>query len=145
MAIINRILCAIDFSKATPKVADYASTIAKAMDAEVLAIYVAPTMNRYGLFQVSPVEIKQFASAIATGAKENMERCIKEHFRDVRVRAIILSGYAPESILQTAASEDCDIIVMGTNGRSEDEHVFFGSVAEKVVKRAAIPVMTVRP
>lgn len=145
MATINKILCAIDFSKATPKVADIAATIAKAVDAEILAIYVAPTMNRYGLFQVSPLEIKQFASAIAAGAKENMERCIKEHFRNVRVRAMILSGYAPEVILQTATSEACDIIVMGTNGRSDDEHIFFGSVAEKVVKKAAIPVMTVRP
>jgi len=145
MADISKILCAVDFSEATPKVADYAATLARALDAEVLVVYVAPTMNRYGLFQVSPSEIKQFAAAIATGAKANMENCVKEHFADVRVRAVIVSGYAPEAILSTAESEACDLLVMGTNSRSHDENVFFGSVAEKVVKKASIPVMTVRP
>lgn len=145
MAKIEKILCAVDFSKATPCVADYAATIAKALEAEVLVLYVAPSMNRYGLFQVSPQEIKQFASAISSGAKENMEQCVKEHFREVRVRAAIVSGYAPEAILQTATDEKCDLIVIGTHGRADAEHVFFGLVAEKVVKQASIPVMTVRP
>lgn len=57
----------------------------------------------------------------------------------------IVSGDAAEEILKVIDSEDIDLLIMGTHGRKELEHVIFGSVAEKVVKRAPVPVLSINP
>ena len=63
----------------------------------------------------------------------------------VKVEGKILSGYAAQEILSFANTNDIDLIVMGTHGRTGIDRMLFGSVAEKVVKAAEMPVMTVRP
>ncbi|MBO4369276.1 MAG: universal stress protein, partial [Desulfovibrio sp.] len=57
----------------------------------------------------------------------------------------VLIGYAAEEILNRATEENADMIVMGTHGRKGIDRILFGSVAEKVVKNARIPVLTIRP
>jgi nucleotide-binding universal stress UspA family protein len=57
----------------------------------------------------------------------------------------VVTGYAAEEILGVAEGEDADMIVMGTHGRKGIDRILFGSVAEKVVKGAKCPVLTVRP
>ena len=57
----------------------------------------------------------------------------------------MLIGYAAEEILSRAREEKADLIVMGTHGRKGIDRILFGSVAEKVVKNADMPVLTVRP
>ena len=54
-------------------------------------------------------------------------------------------GDAAEEILTRANDEGADLIVMGTHGRKGIDRILFGSVAEKVVKNASMPVLTVRP
>jgi nucleotide-binding universal stress UspA family protein len=54
-------------------------------------------------------------------------------------------GYAPEKILETAREVAADMIIMGTHGRRGVDRIPFGSVAEKIVKTATIPVLTIRP
>ena len=63
---------------------------------------------------------------------------------DVEVVTTIEYGKPHDEILEYADSEGMDAIVMGTHGRSGVERVVIGSVAEKVVRRSGIPVMTVR-
>ena len=60
-------------------------------------------------------------------------------------RAVVVVGYAAEEILALAESEQADNIVMGTRGRKGIDLILFGSVAEKVVKNATCPVLTIRP
>ena len=57
----------------------------------------------------------------------------------------ILFGDPAQEILKTIDSEGIDIVVMGTHGRKALEHVFFGSVAENVVKKSPVPVLTINP
>ena len=63
----------------------------------------------------------------------------------VDARGVVVVGYAAEEILALAESEQADIIVMGTRGRKGIDLILFGSVAEKVVKNATCPVLTIRP
>jgi len=145
MATLKKILCAVDFAEYSPQVADYARTLAKAFDAEIQVLYVAPTLAQYVGFQVSPSSIENFVGEIISGAEETMEKFLQENLNDVQASGHVLSGYAAEEILHFAAENGMDLIVMGTHGRSGIDRILFGSVAEKVVKSATIPVLTLRP
>ena len=58
---------------------------------------------------------------------------------------LVVTGYPAEEILKVAADRKADMIVMGTHGRTGIDRIIFGSVAEKVVKTAACPVLTIKP
>lgn len=145
MAQIKRILCAIDFSEASPLVAAYTKLLAQGLDAEVLVLYVAPSLSQYVGFHVPPSSIETFVKDIVQGADATMEKFLDENFAGVRVQGEVATGYAAEEILNHAKDQKVDMIIMGTHGRKGIDRILFGSVAEKVVKAAICPVMTVRP
>lgn len=145
MVEIKKILCAVDFSEHSPIVAEYASTIAKTMGAEIVCLYVAPSLDQYVGFHVPPSSIENFVGEIVTGADASMESFITENFSGVTVTGKVVTGYAAEEILGIAKEEKADMIIMGTHGRVGIDRMLFGSVAEKVVKAAKAPVLTVRP
>lgn len=145
MAEVKKILCAVDFAEYSPQIADYAQSLAKAFAAEVVVIYVAPTLAHYIGFQVAPSSIENFVGEIISGAEETMEKFLQENFSEVEASGKVLTGYAAEEIIDFAEKNSVDIIVMGTHGRKGIDRILFGSVAEKVVKGANRPVLTLRP
>ncbi|MDL2209411.1 universal stress protein [Desulfovibrio sp. OttesenSCG-928-O18] len=147
MPSIKKILCAVDLSEHSKMVAEYAITLAKAFDAEITVLYTAPSLSQYVGFHVPPSSIENFVGEIVTGAEQSMDEFIAEAFTDSSVKAngVILSGYAAQEIIGYANKNEMDVIVMGTHGRTGIDRILFGSVAEKVVKTATMPVMTVRP
>lgn len=80
--------------------------------------------------------------------KEDVKRNYKEHYvkkigNNVPFQIVTKSGREDEEILTFASQENVDIIVMGTHGRTGVEHVFFGSVAEKVLRHSPFPVFVI--
>ncbi|MCM0755644.1 universal stress protein [Desulfovibrio aminophilus] len=145
MANIKKILCAVDFSEHSPMVADYAKTMAKALDASVICLYVAPSLSQYVGFHVPPSSIENFVGEIVSGADTTMSAFLAENFAGVSVEGRVVTGYAAEEVLNLAEEHGVDCIVMGTHGRRGIDRILFGSVAEKVVKSAKCPVLTIRP
>ena len=145
MAEVKKILCAVDFSDMSSKVADYAQTIAKSMNSTVKVVYVAPSLSQYVGFHVPPTSIENFVGEIVSGAEKTMDIFIQENFSESEATGQVLTGYAAEEILKYADQENMDMIIMGTHGRKGIDRVLFGSVAEKIVKSAPIPVLTIRP
>jgi len=145
VVVMKKILCAIDFSEVSPMVANYAHLLAKAFEAKVILLYSAPSLNQYVSFRVPPNSIETFVGDIVSGAKQSMETFIVHYFPDVSVTGRVVSGYAAEEIIKCADEEKVDLIVMGTHGRKGIDRILFGSVAEKVVKSANCPVLTLRP
>ena len=145
MIQIKKILCAVDFSESSPMVAQYAAHLAKCMSAEVVVLYAAPSLNQYVGFHVPPSSIESFVGEIVTGAEKTMDDFLNAHFQGLTVSGKVSTGYASEEILDVAEKEGADMIVMGTHGRKGIDRMLFGSVAEKVVKSATIPVLTIRP
>ncbi|BBD08085.1 universal stress protein [Desulfovibrio ferrophilus] len=141
----RRILCAVDFSEATPTVAEHAAMIAEVMDAQVLVVYVAPSLSRYRDFQVSASSVTEFVQSIVSGAERSMEQVLDKYFAGLDADGGVLTGYPAELIVKTAYDEQCDLIVIGTHGRRGVGRILFGSVAEKVVKESSIPVLTIKP
>ena len=145
MAEIKKILCAVDFSEISSKVADYAQTLAKSLGASVKVLYVAPSLSQYVGFHVPPTSIETFVGEIVTGAEKTMDVFVQENFTEIDAEPKVVSGYASDEILNFVEQEGVDLIVMGTHGRKGIDRVLFGSVAEKVVKGAKVPVLTIRP
>lgn len=145
MREIKKILCAVDLSEHSKAVAEYAVLLAKKLDASVLVVYTAPSLSQYVGFHVPPNTIENFVGEIVTGAEKSMEDFVAENFSEVKAASQVRVGYAAEEILNRAHEENVDIIVMGTHGRKGIDRILFGSVAEKVVKNADMPVLTVRP
>lgn len=145
MPEIKKILCPVDFYDPAGTVAEYCSLLARALDAEVLALYVAPRMNRYAELYVEHEDLEHVVESIVTGAKQKMEQLITKHFSGLRAQGVVRIGYAPEEILKAIEEDNVDMVIMGTHGRRGINHVIFGSVAEKVVKSSPVPVTTIRP
>ena len=145
MPSVKKILCALDLSDMSPQVAEYAVMLAKMSGASILAVYAAPTLTQYTGFHVPPNTIDSFVGEIVSGAQQSMNEFLAENFVGVDAKGVVVVGYAAEEILSLAESEQVDLIVMGTRGRKGLDLILFGSVAEKVVKNAVCPVLTIRP
>ncbi len=142
---LKRIVCALDLSDHSKTVADYAQSLAKLTGAGITAVYAAPTLTQYTGFHVPPNTIDSFVGEIVSGAERSMADFVADNFKDVEAKGIVVVGYAAEEILALAEREQADLIIMGTHGRKGIDRILFGSVAEKVVKSSACPVLTIRP
>ncbi|MHC1710552.1 MAG: universal stress protein [Solidesulfovibrio sp.] len=145
MVQIKTILCALDFSEVSPKVAEYAKTLAEACGAKIVALYVAPSLTQYVEFHVQASYIDDFVTGIVSGASDTMDSFLKEYFKGVTAEGRVVSGYAAEEIVNAADEVHADLIVLGTHGRKGIDKILFGSVAEKVIKTAKVPVLSMRP
>ena len=145
MPKLQKIICALDLSEHSKTVAEYACMLAKAMNATIVAVYAAPTLTQYTGFHVPPNTIDSFVGEIVSGAEKAMAQFVSENFEGVETKAEVVVGYAAEEILEIAAKEQADLIVMGTHGRKGIDRILFGSVAERVVKNSHLPVLTIRP
>lgn len=143
MASVQKILCAVDFSESSPLVAEYAATLAAATKAEILCIYIAPSLAEYVGFNVPQAALDTFVGDVVTSAGTTMDDFLATHFKGLPAKGLVLAGYPAEEILAAAEEHHADLIVMGTHGRTGFDRIIFGSVAEKVVKSAACPVLTV--
>ena len=145
MPEFKKIICALDLSDQSKQVAEYAAMVAKMSGASIIAVYAAPTLTQYTGFHVPPNTIDNFVGEIVSGAEQSMSDFVAENFQGVDARGLVVVGYAAEEILKLSEVEQADLIVMGTRGRKGLDLILFGSVAEKVVKSAKCPVLTIRP
>ncbi|MDO5536180.1 MAG: universal stress protein [Desulfovibrionaceae bacterium] len=142
---ISKILCAVDLAEDCSLIAKYANKMAKDMGSEVLVLYAAPTLKQYVGFHVQPDTIGHFVDEITTAAQEKMDSFVASNFTDVKAEGRVVVGYASEEILRASVREQCDLIIMSTHGRTGLDRILFGSVAEKVVQKSSIPVLSLRP
>jgi nucleotide-binding universal stress UspA family protein len=132
----NRILCPISFEESSLKALDLAGQIAAQTGAELL--HVCPTvMVPLG----GPVTDRVMAEQ---SAKQRLEEIAGRHLHDVRYELLITTGDAAESVTTVQTGLDVHLIVMGTHGRRVVKRFFLGSVAERVVREAECPVLTIR-
>jgi nucleotide-binding universal stress UspA family protein len=80
------------------------------------------------------------------GAEKAMDRVCEEQLESCpNFQRRIVSGDPAQEILKMIVSEAIDLVIMGTHGRKGLEHIIFGSVAENVVKKSPVPVLTINP
>ncbi|WP_435117726.1 universal stress protein [Halolamina sp. C58] len=139
----DHILLPTDGSEGADAVADHVGAIADRFDATVHVLAVADTRNRFespssGL---APDVWEEAESERAEAAVDDTVAILPDA---VPVERVVESGVPHEVILEYADAAGMDVIVMGTHGRTGLDHYLIGSVAERVVRRSSVPVLTVR-
>jgi len=146
MKPIKRILFPVDFSEVSPKIAPWVLMVAEKFDAEIYLLFVARGPEYFSDLYVMPVSIEKFQGEVLKGGETAMEGFVTAHFREYpALKAKVVPGDPPDTILNYIKSEGIDLVIMGTHGRKRLERVFFGSVAERVIKMAPVPVLSISP
>lgn len=145
MLKIKKILCPIDFSPVSEKVAEYARSLALPLQAEIVAIHVVPSGTIYADFGIPLSSMETFCTTMITEGEKSLVEFTHKHFPGMEIRGKVTCGEFSEEILQYAKEEQADMIVMGTHGRKGVDRILFGSVAEKVLRNAPCPVVAIRP
>jgi len=136
--IAQKILFPTDFSPASQEALRWATSLARDSGAAMLIVHVEEPPMAYGGGEMYfPIE-------------ENREELRKSLVQVVPTdhavpfEHLLLVGDPADAIAQTAEKEGCDLIVMGTHGRTGLTRLLMGSVAEAVVRKAKCPVLTVK-
>ena len=140
MVDLKRILVPTDFSEYSAVSLDYACSFAEKFNAELHLLHVLEMhASSTPVFAGGLVLTPQVQESRTAAEKSLLElECGREAIRATVVGPPFLE------ILRYARDNEIDLIVMGTHGRSGLAHVLVGSVAERVVRKASCPVLTVR-
>ena len=144
MICVTRILLPTDFSELSSHATKYACALAEQFAAELHVLHV------YEKFTLPESSLGVDWTLVLAEAKQAAERQMAEVLgglwrADRPVVKAFVEGTPFVEIIRYAKEHDIDLIVLGTHGRSGIAHMLIGSVAEKVVRKAPCPVLTVRP
>ena len=142
---IKKILVPIDFSDYSKSALKYAVNFCKNYNAEMILIYVVEPVIYPPDFSMGQIAIPSVNAEMDERAKQELDKLAKTEIpNNVSVKAMIKTGKPFVEIVETARELDADLIIIATHGRSGVEHILFGSTAEKVVRKAPCPVLTLR-
>jgi len=145
MKPFDRILTAIDFSENSDYAFDYALTLAKRFEAELTVMHVINEPVDLRGFYVPHISFEQLEKEIEEGAINMMEKFCQARMGNFSAyKTAIVTGIPYEEVIRKAEEIDASLIVLGTHGRTGLDHLIFGSTAERVVRSAACPVLTIR-
>ncbi|WP_254765138.1 universal stress protein [Natrinema marinum] len=138
----DRILVPTDGSPEVERALEYAFELAHTHDATVRALYVVNVTGYSGL----PMEtaLEGISDALHEEGRAAVERVADLAPADIAVETEVREGSPSHAIVAAADPSECDLIVMGTHGRGGIDRLLLGSVTECVVRRAAVPVLTVQ-
>ena len=143
--VVKKILFPTDFSETATYAWEHAATFAKEFDAEVLLLHVQIPLHPTAEAYLTGEQWKRFYEETSKEAVSHMEKLIQDSgLKSGQAKASLRTGIAFEQIVKAARDVAADLVVMGTHGRTGLAHALIGSVAEKVVRKAPCPVLTVR-
>lgn len=143
--LTKRILFPTDFSEGALHALPYALDMAKTCNAKLYMIHVIYDVATASGLYVPHVSFDEMYKDLGKSAQKELEKFGCEELKDLKdVEYTVLRGIPYDEILKFAKEKNIDIIVIGTHGRKGLDRFLFGSTAEKVVRYAPCPVLTVR-
>jgi len=142
----KKVLFCTDFSENADYAFDFAYGIAKRDEGLLYILHIIPYNSHQAFAEsfINTEDLKKIQKAVEEDIANNYnERYEKKIKNGIPYEFVTKSGREDEEILTFAKQEHVDIIVMGTHGRTGIEHVFFGSVAEKVLRHSPFPVFII--
>jgi nucleotide-binding universal stress UspA family protein len=134
-----------DFSDTAQTAEGQALMMARALGAELVIVHVAADPMLYGDTPFGRAEVDRVYEAQREWAHRAVEaRVAAARAAGVTARGIVRTGVPAEMIVRTADAERAAMIVMGTHGRGGLDRLLLGSVADRVLRTATCPVLTVR-
>lgn len=144
MALVNHILIATDFSACSERAVEYGASLAKQFGARVVLVHVyAPPVIVVpeAVIPLGAAELQKMLDRMNAGLAAAADKVRSLGVGDVET--VLVDGDAWHEIVRLANDRSCDMIVVGTHGHGAIKHFFLGSVAERVVRKAACPVLVV--
>ena len=146
MIAMKSILHPTDFSEPSKHALNYAIAFAKEFKTKLCVLHVieeVATAMYFDMLQAPP--LMQLMADIEDKAKKALADLVPEDVKtEIEVELLIRKGVPFLEIIRCAEQIKADLIVCGTHGRTGLKHALFGSVAEKVVRKAPCPVLSVR-
>jgi len=143
---IKKILCPVDFSENSYKALNIACEMAEKFSAElfiphiIIPVPLVPTPPHPIAF-----DLNTYRESLFENSKNTLDKIINEIIPDtIKTNPIIEIGDPAYEINKIVEENDIGLIVVSTHGRSGLQHLFFGSVAEKIIRHANCPVLSIR-
>lgn len=147
MMLLKKILVATDFSEPSDAALAYGRELARTFQASLTVLNVVDNVATigYGGDGIAYVD-PSWQAQVEASAREQLDAIISVEDREqLRAETVVRASKAPAAaIVDFARDTNVDLIVMGTHGRGGMAHLLMGSVAERVVRTAPCPVLTVR-
>jgi nucleotide-binding universal stress UspA family protein len=142
--VLRKVLIATDGSETAKKAADFGVQIAGLSGAKVCVVYVIDTTPYYSipLDEVWSKEVYEQLEKMGNEITSDVEKTAKA--AGLETESLVLKGDPAERIVSFAEEQNIDMIVVGSLGKGEFERLVIGSVSEKVVRHAKVPVLVVR-
>lgn len=149
MVNIRNVLTATDFSSYSREALDYAVHLVKTFQGKLYLLHVfQPTgiTPEGALLGDLPENVREWIKQVKNDEAKKLNK-LADEIRNTfgEVETLLKTGVPFLEILKTADEVSADLIVMSTHGRTGLAHVLIGSVAERVVRKASCPVLTVKP
>lgn len=145
MLPIKKILCPTDFSEPSFVGVKGADEVAAHFSAELIIVHVVSPVHVYpGPYPAAGFDLQAHTEKLIGVSHKSLEEVVKNKISpDLQVQTRVLQGSPADEIVEAAGSEGVDVIVTATHGWTGWRRYIFGSVAEKIVRSAACPVLTV--
>jgi nucleotide-binding universal stress UspA family protein len=139
----TNILVPTDFGEAAQKATDFAVELAKTFESKITLVH-GFEMPAYTYAPLTTLAV-DYVTPLTDAARKQLDEALARLVeRWPRSSAVFLQGPPWQQILNACEKEHADLIVMGTHARTGVAHALLGSVAEKVVRLAMVPVLVAR-
>jgi nucleotide-binding universal stress UspA family protein len=148
MIVLKRILVPTDFSEPSEIALMYAKALAKNFHGvlHILHVIEEKTLFYAKLTSSTFSPLETIIAEVEKNIREHLDKVLSPAEKDeYQAQLTTLTGSPFVEIVRYAKNQDIDLIIMGTHGRGPIAHMLMGGVAEKVVRKAPCPVLTVRP
>jgi nucleotide-binding universal stress UspA family protein len=143
---LDLILVPTDFSGLSCEAFSWATLLAIEFRAEIVIVHVISAKAAEEMTAKPGNPWENVLEREDNAMIESFQGCLQSDIgQTVEMQTLVEVGPAAESIIRAAKEKDADLIVMTTHGRTGLSHALMGSVAEKVVRQAPCPVLTIRP
>jgi nucleotide-binding universal stress UspA family protein len=142
---ISKVLVPIDFSDYSKSALKYAVSFIKHFEAQLFLVYVVEPVIYPPDFSMGQIAIPSVDLEMDKRAIEELNKLSEREIpAEIKVKSIVKTGKPFIEIIETASEENVDLIIIATHGHTGMEHILFGSTAEKVIRKAPCPVLTLR-
>ena len=140
----EKLLVPVDFSDPSVNAVQYAARLAEKLSAEVVLLYVVESMMYpSGMGEVVDLDYISLENELEQKGSKTLQQLIELHLQETNnPQHLIRKGIAHKEIVSTANDGNYSMIIIATHGYSGFRHMMLGSVAEKVVRAATVPVLT---
>lgn len=146
MLEIKKILFACDVREDVSNVVPYVLSMSEKYQSTVYIVHVVQDIQRWGTGYLPHRTMEDLQEEALQEAQKAMDKICEQHFAGRSdIKKVVVSGDPASQILKMIDNEGIEMVIMGTHGHGPLQQVVCGSVAENVVYKSPVPVLTVNP